>query len=76
MKIQSRGNDWQLPEECNLVNGPECTESRGRGEESTGFRQIEVELSGNRDSISELPCFFRNILEYEKCLNLQCGSVD
>jgi len=36
-KIQSSGNDWQLHEECNLVNGPECTESRGRGEESRGI---------------------------------------
>lgn len=47
-------------------------EERNQG----GFRQIEAELSGNRDSISELLCFFRNILEYEKCLNLWRGLVD
>jgi len=46
-------------------------ESKNKG----GFTQIEAELSKNKDSISELLCFFRNLLEYEKCLNLQCGLV-
>lgn len=33
LKIQSGGNDWQLHEETNLVNGPESVESGGREEE-------------------------------------------
>jgi len=50
--------------------------AEAEGRNQGGFRQIEAELSGNRDSIPELLCFFRNLLEYEKCLNLQCGLVD
>lgn len=33
MKIQSGGNDWQLHEETNLVNGPEAAQSGCREEE-------------------------------------------
>lgn len=46
-------------------------ERRNKG----GFTQIEARLSKNKDSISELQGFFRNLLEYEKCLNLLCGLV-
>lgn len=46
-------------------------ERRNKG----GFMQIEAELSKHKDSISELLCFFKNLLEYEKCWNLQCGLV-
>lgn len=71
LKIQSGRNDWQLHEETNLVNGPEAANTEARRRNKGGFTEIAAELSENKDSISELLRFFRKLLEYETCLNLQ-----
>lgn len=57
LKTQSGGNDWQLREETNLVNGQEAAESRGRGVKGD-LHRLRQNSQKNKDSISELLCFF------------------
>lgn len=45
------------------------TERRNKG----GFMQIEAELSKNKDSISEILCFLRNL---QNMRSSSIGSVD